>query len=177
MSASKFPNEIYNGITDARPDLAVVQAPTHNDWRLMLHEVEAMQRYILNLAGNIKDMPNLDESISDATAQVREMLAKLADLSPPPDVQEGLAALAEKLTNLADSHVNVKRGVKKLLLRTKTVEDLYKKLEEEVDQQLEIIRNQVRNQLAAHAKKTEMSLRNLQKQIDELHDTLTDTDI
>jgi len=177
MSASLFPNGIWNGITDARPDLAVVKPPTHNDWRLMLHELEAIQRYVLNLADNIDKMPNINEEIKDATAKVEKMQATLERVSPPWQLEGAVRGIRERLDTLLESHSKVKRGVKRLLLRTRTVEDLYKKLEEEVAQQFEVIRNQVRNQLASHSKETKARVEALQKQIEELHDALTDTDI
>jgi hypothetical protein len=177
MSASKFPDEIYTGITDARPDLAVETAPTHNDWRLMLHELEAMQRYILNLAGNIKDMPNLDESISDAATQVREMLVTLDKLAPPADLYEGVRKAERAVRDLEEDQANLRSGVKKLLLRTRTIEAQFKKLQETVAEQLDVIENNVRNQLVEYEKKMRADNLKLQKQINELHEALTDTDI
>lgn len=177
MSASKFPDEIYVGITDARPDLAVVLAPTHNDWRLMLHELEAVQRYVLNLAGNIKDMPNLDESISDATAQVREMLVKLDELAPPADLHKDVRVMQRELMDINENQDNLRSGVKKLLLRTRTVEALFRKLQETIAEQIDVIKNNVRNQLAEYEKTMRAENLRLQKQIDELHEALTVSDI
>jgi len=177
MGASQFPGEIYTGITDARPDLAVVKAPTHNDWRLMLHELEAIQRYVLNLAGNIEDMPNLNESISDATAQVREMLVKLDELAPPANLYEDVKKADRAVRDLEEDQANLRSGVKKLLLRTRTVEAHFKKLQDTVNEQIDVIKNNVRNQLAESEKTMRAENLRLQKQIDELHDALTGSDI
>lgn len=172
-----FPDAVWDGITDGRPDLDVVTAPSHNDWRLMLHELVAIQKYILNLSSNIEDMPNLGETIGGATAQVREMLVTLDELSPPAELKQDVRGLQRKLSDLNENQDNLRSGVKKLLLRTRTVEALFKKLEVTMAEQVEVIKHNVRNQLAAYEKLMRADNLKLQKQIDELHDALTGTDI
>jgi predicted nucleic acid-binding Zn-ribbon protein len=174
---STFPNKIWDGVTDSRPDLQVVAAPSHNDWRLMLHELVAIQEYILNLTNNIEDMPNLGETISDATAQVREMLVTLDELAPPAELKEDVRRLQRELLDLGENQANLRSGVKKLLLRTRTVEALFKKHQETVTEQVDVIKCGVRNQLAEYEKKMRGDQLKLQIQIDELHDALTSTDI
>jgi predicted nucleic acid-binding Zn-ribbon protein len=143
----------------------------------MLHELVAIQEYILNLSSNIEDMPNLSETIGGATAQVREMLVTLDELAPPAELKEDVRGLQRELADLGANQDNLRSGVKKLLLRTRTVEALFQKLKETVDEQIEVTRNSVRNQLAEYEKLMRADNLKLQKQIDELHEALTSTDI
>lgn len=177
MSASLFPIGIWDGTTDGRPDLAVVQSPTHHDWRRMLHELEAVQRYVLNLSGNAVAMPSLGEDIAKAAEKVENMLDVLSELTPPVEMEAEVKQLHTELVGLQRSHVRITSSVKKLLIRMRTAVESFKKLETEVATQIEAIRHSVRNQLASHARQMEVKQHSLQKQIDELHEALTDTDI
>lgn len=177
MGASVFPNGIWDGTTDGRPDLTVVQAPTHHDWRRMLHELEAVQRYVLSLSDNVQDMPSLGSSIQEAGERVETMLTILAELTPPVEMENEVKQIHEELGGLQRSHIRVKSGVKKLLVRMRSAMESHKNLETEVSAQIEAVRHNIRNQLASHTKQIEIKQRALQKQINELHEALTDTDI
>ncbi len=174
-----FPLKVWDGRTNARPDLTVVQPPTHGDWLAMVAELQAAQEYILNLAGNMDVMPDIGVAIRDVDNKIKVLDYELAQLLPPDDLNQEVAEMREKLLemDIRREHKRLKRGVKRLFLRTQVLEKGYKDFKAEVQQQLQILTNSVRNQFTKVARGMTIKQDELQEQIKELQDVLDSPDI
>ena len=174
-----FPKRVWNGCTNARPDLSVVQRPTHGDWLSMVAELQATQEYILSLSGNMDIMPNVGETIKDVDTKIKVLDRELARLSPPADLNREVAEMREELLemDIRREHARLKRGVKRLFLRTQVLEKGYKDLKAEVQHQLQVLTNSVRNQFNRVAQGMTVRQDELQEQIRELQDVLDSPDI
>lgn len=176
---ANFPAKVWDGRTNARPDLTVVQPPTHGDWLAMVAELQAAQEYLLNLSGNMDTMPNVGEAIKDAAAKIKVLDRELTRLSPPADLNREVVGMQEKLLemDIRREHARLKRGVKRLFLRTQVLEKCYKDFKAEVQQQLQILTNSVRNQFTKVAQGITVRQDELQEQIMELQDVLDSPNI
>ncbi len=176
---AEFPLKVWDGRTNARPDLTVVQPPTHGDWLAMVAELQAAQEYILSLSGNMDIMPNVGETIKDVDAKIKVLDRELTRLSPPTDLNREVALMREKLLemDIRREHARLKRGVKRLFLRTQVLEKGYKDFKAEVQQQLQVLTNNVRNQFTKVARGMTIKQDELQEQIRELQDVLDSPDI
>ena len=174
-----FPKEIWDGRTATRPDLGAVRPPDHTDWIVLMGELQTMQRYILNLAGNKEAMPDLNGAIIEAEAKLEGLLKELQRLAPPADLHSIVADLQREVKDIdvRVEHERLKNGVKKLFLRTRHLERTYKEMKETVYHQLEVLANSFRNQLAAADRKSETRYLALRADIAELQDILQNPDL
>lgn len=174
-----FPKEIWDGRTPTRPDLDSVRPPDHLDWVVLLGELQGMQRYILNLAGNMESMPHLDGAIKEAEAKLNGLLEELQRLAPPVDLHALVADLQRELeeVDVRVEHERLKNGVKKLFLRTRYLERAYKELKEGVYHQLEVLANSFRNQLVEADRRNETRYQAMRADIAELQDILQNPDL
>ena len=175
----KFPKSIWDGRTATRIDLDAVRPPDHNDWVVLLGEIQSMQGYILSLAGNMEAMPDLNKEIMEAETKLNVLLEELARLAPPADLHGLVADLQRELTevDVRVEHERLKNGVKKLFLRTRFLEKAYKDLKETVYYQLEVLANSTRNQMADLERKNETRHQALREDIAELQDILQNPDL
>jgi len=51
-NTSKFPDEIWNGLTPDRPFTSVNRPPDQEDWEQLVVEIQATQREVKNLIDN-----------------------------------------------------------------------------------------------------------------------------
>lgn len=174
-----FPQKVWDGRTRIRPDLSVVQPPTHGDWLAMLAELQAVQEYILNLSGSTDAMPNIGEAIKDVNTRIKDLDKELDRLSPPADLNQEVAQMRKELLEMdvRKEHARLKNGVKKLFLRTQVLEKGYKDFKAEVQHQLQVLTNSVRNQFAKVAQGITTRQDELQEQIRELQDVLERPDL
>ena len=174
-----FPKSIWDGRTATRKNLDAVCPPDHADWVMLLGEFQSMQGYILNLAGNMESMPDLNKSIMEAEDRLRMLLNELKRLAPPADLR-GLVANLQRQVEEIDvrvEHERLKNGVKKLFLRTRHLERAYKELKEVVYHQLEVLANSFRNQLIDVERKYEARYQAMRQDVAELQDILQTPDL
>jgi len=176
---TNFPKQIWDGHSASRKDLDSVKGPDHKDWLTLIGEVQSMQRYILNLSGNMETMPNVTEAITDAKMRIDGLLSKLACLAPPVDLIKEVNQLRKQLIEIdvREEHDRLKRGVKKLFLRLRAMEKAYKELRENVYYQLEVLTNNTRNQINELWRVMEARYSNLEEQVKELQDVLANPEL
>jgi len=171
---AKFPREVWDGTTPRRLSLDAVTAPDHSDWMALTRELQATQRYILNLSGSLEAMPNFDKLFKEAAARINSLFSELELLTPPADLQGDIAAMQQKLENLdtRTEHERLKNGVKKLFLRSRAFEAAFKTLKKDVYHQLSVLTHSYRNQFTKLEESTRERTDKLQLQIAELQDVL-----
>jgi uncharacterized phage infection (PIP) family protein YhgE len=176
---TKFPKAIWDGKSASRKDLDTVKGPDHKDWMAMLAELQAMQRYILNLSGSLEAMPNVSEAITEAKLKVDGLLNELNRLAPPADLTQEVSDLRRQLEEIdvREEHGRLKNGVKKLFLRLRAMEKAYKDLRENVYYQLEVLTNSTRNQISELQRALEARYGNLEEQVRELQDVLANPEL
>lgn len=176
---AKFPKVIWDGKSASRKDLDVVKGPDHKDWMALIGEVQAMQRYILNLSGSLEAMPNVAEAITDAKGKVDGLLNELKRLAPPADLTKEVSELRRQLEEIdvREEHGRLKQGVKKLFLRLRAMEKAYKDLRKDVYYQLEVLTNSTRNQVNELRRAMEARHKNLEEQVKELQDVLANPEL
>ena len=169
-----FPNSIWDGRTATRIDLDAVRPPDHQDWIVLLDELQAVQGYILSLAGNMASMPNLNGEIKEADERLTKLLSELQRLAPPADLHKIVADMQRTVEEIdvRVEHERLKSGVKQLFLRMRHVERTYKDMKREVFHELEVMKNSFRNQLAEANRKSESRFQALKADIAELQDIL-----
>jgi DNA repair exonuclease SbcCD ATPase subunit len=171
---AQFPRKIWNGLSSSRESLDIVKSPDHSDWAALLEELQAVQRYILNLTNSIDVMPNVAQDIHSAKKQIDALEKDLSRLTSPKDLQRDLDELkvAVKDADVKNEHDRLKRGVKKLFLRTEALIKAHKKLKNEVKHTLDVLANSVRVNMASLRKDMEERTNKLGEQIKELQDVL-----
>jgi len=176
---AKFPTEIWDGRTGRRPRLDTVAPPDHSDWLALIAELVEIQRYILNLSGNIESMPNIDKLIQEASSKLQELVSMIEGITPPADLSDQVEELQRLVENLdlRDDHQRLRSGLRKLFLRTTTIERGYKELKADVYHQLEVFANAFRNQMVTLKREIDGKYVNLEKQVKELQDILQAPDL
>jgi len=99
--------EIWNGLTPRRPDLSTTRVTSHEDYLVIVKQIQELQEYGLNLANNMQVMPNLEDTLQDAKKQIDEIQLLAASVSLPEDVKDRLGSLEQQLVAIDQRAINL----------------------------------------------------------------------
>jgi DNA anti-recombination protein RmuC len=142
-----FPNTIWNGESATRQDAALFRAPDEADYQAIVGELRAVQEYVLNLANNLKAMPDLPARINEVDSRTADLLAELENVNAV-DLQASLAELKADVEN----HVKEKNDILFRLVNTvrqrlQAVEKLVESFTTETDAKVDAIDQKVSRRL------------------------------
>ena len=97
---SNFPEKVWDGCSSSRPNLMDTCAPGHNDWCAIVTELQATQRYLLDLADNLKTMPNLRKAIKNGEDNVASFLTKVEKMALPIEFERDITEIRKRVDGL-----------------------------------------------------------------------------
>ncbi len=100
MIYKKFPDQVFDGLHDARPDSQTVSPPEAIDYWVLVRELASVQAYVQNLFQGVDIMPNLKGELEAALAQIDGVQAEIKRLTPPAKLRKQLVTLEQKLLEL-----------------------------------------------------------------------------
>jgi hypothetical protein len=176
---ANFPQRIWDGRSSTRQTLDCVKGPDQADWTALLGELQAMQRYILNLTGSMDAMPNLASDINNVRIKIKTLGDNLSQLTPPKDLQKDMDDLrhAVEEADVKNEHNRLKRSVQKLYVRTKALIDAYEKHKAKTEHTLKILENNVRVNMTQLRVDMEDRTDKLSDQVKELQDLVTNPEL
>ena len=92
--------KIWNGTSSTRPDSLVRKGPDGEDWRTIIKELQATQRFLVNLAGNASDIPSLIEEVKALHKQILTLQIATCQLTVPEDVKARVNEIDVKIDKL-----------------------------------------------------------------------------
>lgn len=95
-----FPEKIWDGRSATRSNLTDICAPGHEDWCTITREMQATQRYLLDLTDTLETMPNLKQAIEDGRSNIAAYLRKVKDMALPADLKKDVEAVKERIDKL-----------------------------------------------------------------------------
>lgn len=95
-----FPEKIFNGRHAGRESLSNVRAPNHSDYMILVHEIQAVQEYLLNLTQNTKIMPELANELSLAKTQLVNLQCAIQEITPPDELLGRLEKLETQVQTI-----------------------------------------------------------------------------
>jgi DNA repair ATPase RecN len=144
---SNFPEKIWDGCSPSRSNLTDVQPPGYNDWCTIIAELQATQRYLLNLVDNLETMPNLNRAIKDGENSIASCLIKIKKLTPPPELKKDIEETkkrVDKLESLSKRLDTLIRLVQALQQQLFTLTADYQKFKNNVEKHAQGAENRIR---------------------------------
>lgn len=92
--------DIWNGTSVTRPDPLVRKKPDGEDWKTIIEELQATQKFITSLAVNMDTMPNLLEDIKAYQKQLQSMQVAINQLTVPEDIKIQVIELSAEMKKL-----------------------------------------------------------------------------
>ena len=96
----KFPEKVFDGTHQQRPDLAAIIPPEYVDYIILTRELAATQEYLLNLAQNNEIMPDLDGILKAAIKKIEAVQKDVKKVTPPARLKVRLGKLETKIKEL-----------------------------------------------------------------------------
>jgi hypothetical protein len=98
--------EVWNGLTPRRPDLSTTRATSHEDYLVIVQQIQGLQEFTLNLSNNLQLMPDLTGYLKEAKFKINNIQDLIDKISLPQDVKDRLEAL-EQLINEIDQRATI----------------------------------------------------------------------
>jgi phage shock protein A len=92
--------KVWDGTSPTRPDPLVRKSPDGVDWKTVTDELQKVQTFVVNLADNAKEMPNVVEEVKRRARQINNLKAQISSLTAPEDVVKRVVAMEEKIEEL-----------------------------------------------------------------------------
>ena len=92
--------DIWNGTSSTRPDPLVRKSPDGEDWKTIVKELQATQKFLMNLVGNASSMPDLITEIEALHKQILMLQISAAKLIVPEDVKARVDEIDAKIDKL-----------------------------------------------------------------------------
>jgi len=172
---SSFPNKIWDGCTQTRPDLDTTSAPDYTDWVAIVHEIQAMEEYILSLAGNIEVMPDLRKKTEAASLCVTHLISQIGKVKPPENLIKRLKVLEAKIADMA-SKGEIDKNHRKVAALQKQVFGLHREIRQSdtaVRDEMDSFKNEVRNKINALQLETHKKLKVVTDRLVEISEMLS----
>lgn len=125
--------EVWNGASPTRPDPLVRKGPDGVDWKTITAELQATQRFLVNLAVNAEEMPDLIEEIESKQKQLSDIGSRLSKLTPPDDVIERVDSMEEAMAELRSVYVHAAEVLQTVSLLQRQLLNLNARIEDHID--------------------------------------------
>jgi|WetSurMetagenome_2_1015567.scaffolds.fasta_scaffold09775_12 hypothetical protein len=92
--------KVWNGLTPKRNDLSTVKATSHEDYLVLVQQIQQLQEFVLSLSMNTQIMPNLEGLLKKAEEKIQQVNAKLKTLTLPQDVKDKLVEIDKTIEEI-----------------------------------------------------------------------------
>ena len=102
----EFDMKVWDGTSPSRSDPLVRKGPDGTDWKKITSELQKVQTFVVNLAANAEEMPNVVEEVKSRVKQLDLIGSQLAKLKVPEDLTKRMNALEEKVEEMCGIYVH-----------------------------------------------------------------------
>jgi len=173
---TRFPEKIWDGCSVSRPNLTDVYAPGYDDWCAIVGELQAVQRYLLDLTDNLETMPNLKKAIEDGRSNIAAYLRKVKDMTLPADLKKDVATTKERINELEDLSERLDtliRLVQALQQQLFALTTDHQKFRDEVKKYEQGTENRIRLRMSQFEKATSKRVQELTQRVNDISELLS----
>ena len=92
--------KIWDGTSSTRTSAQIRKAPDGEDWKKITQELQATQDFVINLALNANEMPNLLKDIKAGQKKLEALQININKITPPDDIKIQIIELHKEVTKL-----------------------------------------------------------------------------
>jgi hypothetical protein len=92
--------EVWNGLTPKRKDLSTARAAVHEDYVVIVQQIQGLQEFVIALSNNIQVMPDLAGALSDAKSKVAKIQDLIDSVTLPQEVMDRVEALEQLIKDV-----------------------------------------------------------------------------
>lgn len=138
--------KIWDGTSETRDDPSVRKRPDGHDWRTITAELKATQQFVVSLAANADNMPNLVEDIKACHKQLESVQESISKLTVPDDVKAHVDELRIGMEKLRSIYVHASEVLQTVRFLQRQLLNLNKRIDdhaENTDQKIASLENRV----------------------------------
>ena len=98
--------KVWDGTSPSRPDALIRKGPDGTDWKKITTELQKVQTFVVNLAANAEEMPDVVEEVKKRARQISSLKAQIADLTAPEDVMKRITLMGAELEEMRSIYVH-----------------------------------------------------------------------
>jgi hypothetical protein len=125
--------KVWDGTSPSRPDPLVRKGPDGVDWKTITGELQRLQTFVVNLAANADEMPNVVEEIKKRARQISNLKAQIADLTAPEDVMKLITVMGEDLEEMRGVYVHAGEVLQTVNLLQRQLLNLNTRINEHIE--------------------------------------------
>jgi len=171
-----FPEKIWDGRSAARSNLTDICAPGYEDWCTITRELQATQRYLLDLTDTLETMPNLKQLIEDGRSNIAAYLRKVKDMTLPADLKRDVKAVEKRIDKLdgiderLDTLIRLVQALQQQLF-AHTAD--YQKFKDNVKKYEQGMENKTRLRMGQYEKATSKRVQELTQRVNDISELLS----
>ncbi len=138
--------KIWDGTSETRDDPSVRKRPDGHDWRTITAELKATQQFVISLAANANDMPNLVEDVKARQKQLESVQKSINKLTVPDDVKACVDKLKMDMEKLRSIYAHASEVLQTVRFLQQQLLNLNKRIDdhaENTDQKIASLENRV----------------------------------
>lgn len=138
--------KIWDGTSESRSDPQVRKRPDGHDWKTITQELCNTQKFVVSLAANADDMPNLVEDIKARQRQLESVQDSISKLTVPDDLKIQIDGLQSDMETLRSIYVHASEVLETVRFLQRQLLNLNRRIDEhsaETDKRLTAFENRV----------------------------------
>jgi len=167
-----FPERIFDGTYDARPQLQEVRPPEYQDYIRLAKELQATQEFILRNFENLKAAPNTLADLARVSGEMEKIDKKLKNLATPEEFDAYINNVEARLNKVSKKLMALQKAVAKTSLDLVALEDRVKIIEESWEKDVSAFQRYNRGEFARLKEKVEKEVATLKDSIKRLKNIL-----
>lgn len=159
---------IWDGLSLTRQDVTVRKAPDGEDWKTITKEVQAVQEFLISLASNAENMPNLVEDIKTKQKDLKELQDAITKLKTPEDLMKRLEEIENRMVDLSNIYSHASEVLQTVQFLQRQLLNLGKRIQNhisETDVKYRAFENRVANWQKANEERWHTRLEKAEEQL------------
>ena len=160
--------KIWDGTSETRDDPSVRKRPDGHDWRTITAELKATQQFVVSLAANANDMPNLVEDVKARQEQLESVQESISKLTVPDDLKVQIEELKGELEKLRSIYAHASEVLQTVRFLQGQLLNLNKRIDnhaEDTDQKIASLENRVAHWQRVNEERWSTRLDNAEEQL------------
>jgi flagellar biosynthesis chaperone FliJ len=130
----EFYMKVWDGTSPTRPDPLVRKSPDGVDWKTVTDELRKVQTFVVNLADNAKEMPNIVEEVKRRARQINNLKAQISSLTAPEDVIKRVTKMGEELEEMRGIYAHAGEVLQTVSLLQRQLLNLSARIDDHIDE-------------------------------------------
>jgi hypothetical protein len=158
--------KVWDGTTPNRQRLSQATAPRHEDYLVIVQQIQGIQKFLNSMTGDMEVMPDLKGQIAAAQENLEKVTTLISNITPPSDLKEELTALAARVNDV-DVRERLEEVSKAADVNSRSICEVQVNMDSAtkmVQDKMTALENRMRNDLSSYRQQTEAKFKSLDEE-------------